>query len=262
MYEDLRGKTALVTGGTSGIGRAIVESMAAQGVHVIFTGRDRQKAEAVTSATGARFIPAEATDPEHGNQVATALHEFGIERLHVLVNNAGAMGWPQNVEQTTGDAFDHTVAVHLRAPWIMMNAALSFMKPWRAGSIVNMASIAGQRIGASSAAYSASKAALIHLTRLAAAEFGSSGIRVNSVSPGFVETDIHAQGVHGDHLRGQRFVEGLKKLFLSRQALPHVGQPRDIADMVLFLASDASAFVTGSDLVADGGVMWGRVGIS
>jgi NAD(P)-dependent dehydrogenase (short-subunit alcohol dehydrogenase family) len=129
------------------------------------------------------------------------------------------------------------------------------------GSIVNIASVAAHRVGASSVAYSVAKAALIHLTRCAAAEFGPDRIRVNSVSPGFIGTEIHADAIAGDEQRRDRFVQGLGRLFLSRQALPHAGQPSDVAELVAFLCSDAAAFITGSDIVADGGMMWGRAGL-
>ena len=129
------------------------------------------------------------------------------------------------------------------------------------GSIVNVASVAGHRVGASSAAYSVAKAALVHLTRCAAAELGPAGVRVNSVSPGFVPTSIHAQALEQGDPRGDRLVEGLARHFRKRQALDRSGTPEDVAALVAFLACDDAAFVTGSDFVADGGMMWGRAGL-
>lgn len=167
----------------------------------------------------------------------------------------------RNRSRRPPQALDHTFAVHLRAPWELMAAVVPLMRAAGGGSIVNMASVAGHRVGASSAAYSVAKAAMIYLTRLAAAEFGVHRIRVNSISPGFIATQIHAAGIPGGAERGERFVDGLGRVFLTRQALPVTGQPVDVAEAVLFLASDASAFTTGTDLVVDGGLMWGRSGL-
>ncbi|MBN7778010.1 SDR family oxidoreductase [Nitratireductor aquimarinus] len=255
-FADLDGKFAVVTGGTRGIGAIVVERMLEAGASVLFTGTDADRGRQAQERMGGTFLRADAAAPDHADHIAKAVRER-FERLDILVNNAGSLGSPQGVEDTTPEALDQTLAIHLRAPWLTMSALAPLMRP-AGGSIVNMASIAGHRVGASSVAYSVSKAALQHLTRCAAAEFGKDGIRVNSISPGFVSTDIHAAAIPGSEARGARFVQGLGKVFVSRQALPHLGQPGDIAEIVLFLASDASAFVTGSDIVADGGVIWGR----
>ncbi|WP_295812829.1 SDR family NAD(P)-dependent oxidoreductase, partial [uncultured Nitratireductor sp.] len=247
---------ALVTGGTRGIGADVVERLLEAGASVLFTGTDAERGRDAERRSGGTFLRADAASPDHARLIAADIeNRFG--KLDILVNNAGGLGVPQGVEDTTSEALDHTLAVHLRAPWLLMSALVPFMRPG-GGSIVNMASIAGHRVGASSVAYSVSKAALLHLTRCAAAEFGKDGIRVNSISPGFVSTGIHAAAIPGDEERGERFVRGLGKVFVSRQALPRLGQAGNIADIVLFLASDASAFMTGSDVVADGGLMWGR----
>jgi NAD(P)-dependent dehydrogenase (short-subunit alcohol dehydrogenase family) len=257
MNQDFSGKVVVVTGGTNGIGRRIVERFAELGASVLFTGTNLERGAAVAGSTGATFIAHDAARADKADAIAGRLDG----RLDILVNNAGGLGFVQNVEATSVEAFDHTLFVHLRAPWLLMARLAPLMRAAGGGSVVNMASVAGHRVGASSAAYSVAKAGVIHLTRLAAAEFGRDNIRVNSISPGFVATSIHATGLRGDAERGERFVDGLGRLFLSRQALPHQGRPVDIAETVLFLASDASAFLTGADIVVDGGLMWGRAGL-
>lgn len=259
MTVELKDKVAVVTGGTRGIGRTIVEQFTAQGARVFFTGTNVERGAEVEAATGARFMRFDAADAGQAEALIGAVLQVA-DRVDILVNNAGGPGWPQGVEATTLEAFEQTLAVHLRAPWLLMSRIAPVMRAQGGGSIVNVASVAGQRVGAASVAYSVSKAALIHLTRCAAAEFGPHGIRVNSVSPGFVSTSIHANGIPGGAERGERYVEGLARMFVARQALPRTGQPIDIAELVLFLASDASAFVSGADIVADGGLMWGRHG--
>lgn len=260
MYSDLKDKIAIVTGGTSGIGKSIVERMSAEGTKVLFTGTNAERGASVAAATGARFFPGDAAGPDYAETLIASIASE-VDGVDILISNAGSMGWAQDVENTSIEAFDHTIAVHLRTPWLLMSRVAPLMRKRGGGSIVNMASVAGHRVGASSVAYSVAKAALIHLTRCAAAEFGADRIRVNSLSPGFVATSIHAAGIEGDPARGERFVDGMARLFLSRQALPHTGQPVDIAELALFLASDVSAFVSGSDIVADGGLMWGRAGL-
>lgn len=259
MTESLEGKTAIVTGGTSGIGRAIVEAMSAAGAKVIFTGTNREAGEAVSLATGAIFVEFDATAPGYVEEVAKAFENMG-GALHILVNNAGGAGGSVGVEKTTKSEFDTAMALNLWSPWQLMSTFAPLMGEDGGGAIVNIGSIAGQRVGASSATYSVSKAGLLHLTRYAAAEFGPAGIRVNSVSPGFVETSIHAKALRGDEMRKQKFTEGLGRQFLHRQPLKHLGQPKDVTEIVMFLVSDAAVFVTGTDIVADGGLSWSRNG--
>lgn len=262
MFADLQGKIAVVTGGTRGIGKAIVEGLVAAGSEVIFTGTSAERGAEVAAATGARFVRADASDPLHAEIVTAAVLE-AAGGLDILVNNAGVLGAAQGVAATTPEALDLTLGIHLRAPWFLMAKAVPLMRARGGGSIVNMSSVAGHRVGATSVAYSVAKAGLMHLTRCAAAEFGPLGIRVNSVSPGFVATAIHAGGMDPtNEARSNRFIDGLARLFLSRQALPRTGQPSDLASLVIFMCSDASSFITGTDIVADGGMMWGRQGLT
>lgn len=249
---------ALITGGTRGLGLAIAERFAQLGALPLLAGRSREPGEAAAARLGGQFLLLDVTDPG----APARLHEAIAQqhgRLDVLVNNAGDLGRPQNVAATEPEDLMATLSVHLGGPWMLMRALLPLMP--EGASIINMASVAGHRVGAASAAYSVAKAAMIHLTRCAAAEFGARGVRVNSVSPGFIPTDIHAQALGSEDPRGAQFVSGLARLFRQRQALDRTGAPGDVANLVAFLASDAAAFVSGSDFVADGGMMWGRAGL-
>lgn len=254
----LAGRVALVTGGTQGIGLAIARLLRDRGAQLILVGRSVERGEQAGEVIGARFVAADVAHCDTPD-ILFRLVESEFGKLDILINNAGSLGEPSNVAQTTPDGFDRTIAVHLRAPWFLMSTLLPLLGP--GSSIVNVASVAGHRVGATSAAYSVAKSAMLHLTRCAAAEFGQAGIRVNSVSPGFIPTSIHAQALDDDDARGNRLVSGLSRLFLQRQALNQLGSTEDIAELVAFLASDAAGFISGSDMVADGGMMWGRSGL-
>lgn len=248
-------RVALVTGGTQGIGRDIAELLKRRGATVVVTGRNKDRGGAVSRELGVEFFASDVTEDASRQALASHIVDtFG--GLDILVNNAGGMGMPTKIAQTTSEGFDETVGVHLKAPWMMMALLLPLFR--QGGNIVNISSLAGHRVGATSTAYAVAKAAMLHLTRCAAAEFGEAGIRVNSVSPGFIPTAIHAQMLGPDDPRAEKFIAGLSKIFLQRQALNRLGTPCDIANLVAFLASDAAGFISGADIVADGSLMWGR----
>lgn len=250
-------RRALVTGGTRGIGLAIARRLRADGARVAITGRDAGRGAQVAREIGASFFAADFAEAEAPSRLREAIErEFG--GLDALVCNAGDLGPRSSVAETTAEAMDRVLTVHLKAPWLLMQALAPTMPP--GSSIVMMASVAGHRVGATSVAYSVAKAALLHLTRCAASELGAKGLRVNSVSPGFIATDIHAQALAPGNPRGEEFVDGLSRMFRKRQALDRAGAPEHVADLVSFLTSDAAAFVTGADFPIDGGLMWGRAG--
>jgi NAD(P)-dependent dehydrogenase (short-subunit alcohol dehydrogenase family) len=257
---ELAGKTAIVTGGTSGIGRAIVESFCRNGANVLFTGRSRDRGMAVAATTGAVFFAADAASGEDARRIVERTCVID-NRVDILVNNAGDAGIRDGVEKITADKFDKVMAVHLRGPWLMMAAAIPVMRHGGGGCIINMSSVAAHRIGAYSMSYSVAKAGLLHLTRCAAAELGKDRIRVNSISPGFIATPIHARAMGLDEGRAQPIVAEIERVFVGKQALSRTGLAQDVAAAALFLAGDQSGFMTGTDLVVDGGLMWGKHGI-
>ncbi|MES1147924.1 MAG: SDR family oxidoreductase [Bradyrhizobium guangdongense] len=257
MTQRLAGKTAVVTGGSNGIGLKIVEIFVRHGAAVVFTGRDAERGRRAAETTGATFVRLDASDPDHADRLVAAARA-AIGGIDILVNNAGSGGDRAGVETTTPDEFAATMAVHLRAPWFTIARAAPVMRGRGGGSIINICSVAGHRVGASSTAYAVAKAALLHLTHCAAAELGGDGIRVNSVSPGFIATSIHAPCSGVEPARVDKMVAAIARHFVGRQAIGRTGTPAEVADAVLFLASEESKFVTGADLVVDGGLMWGQ----
>ncbi|OJY44776.1 MAG: hypothetical protein BGP08_00305 [Rhizobiales bacterium 64-17] len=247
----LANKTAIVTGGTSGIGRQIVETFCAEGARVVFTGRDLDRGRAVTDKTGAIFVNADAAALDDPARVVTAAAD-ALGTIDILVNNAGTHGPPLGIENFSIAPFDDGIAVHLRSPWQFMSLCVPLMRKSGGGSIVNISSIAGHRVCVSSLPYAISKAAVLHLTRYAATELGKDKIRVNSISPGLI-----AMTKKGQQPADAMFGLDLVMKVISRQALRQAGRVIDVAQMALYLASDESAFVTGSDFVIDGGTLWG-----
>ncbi len=257
----LRGQVALVTGGNSGIGRAICESLAAAGATVCFTGRRIAEAEETASMTGGIFFRCDnLLEDEIDACVAGIGGRFGP--VTMLVNNAGNPGPGGKLESISAEDFDETIGVHLRGAFLMMKAVIPGMKAAGKGSIVNIGSVAAHRVGGHSPVYAAAKAGLLHLTRWAAMELGPSGIRVNSVSPGFIATEIHGRVRDGNNPADwMSYASSIAPVYRSMQALSRPGLPKDVADAVLYLAGADSAFVTGTDIVVDGGLSLGKRGL-
>ena len=260
----LEGKVALITGATSGIGRACAERFAAEGAAVVVSGRRREVGEALAAQLGkdALFVAADVACPADVEAlVARTLDRFG--RIDCIVNNAGAQSATTLVAASTLEAFDHDLAVHVRAPFLAIRAATPAMIARGSGSIVNMSSVSGRAAGWNPFGYEVAKAALVHLTRCAALEHGEKGIRVNCISPGPTLTGIFAKppgsaDAAAADARTAEIRAAFDALLPEVQALPGMIAAEDIAAAALFLASDDARYVNGHDLVVDGGITAGR----
>ena len=258
----LEGKVAVITGGTSGIGARTAEVFVAAGAKVVIAGRRQDRGERLARKLGeaASFLRTDVSlEADVKAMIDHAVDHFG--RLDCLVNNAGRGSQFSTIADVDLEQFDAVIAVHLRAVLAGMKYAARVMAAQGTGSIINVASVNGIRAGLGGHYYSAAKAACIHLTRCAAVELGEKGIRVNSISPGMIATG--AFGKYGDMPSDEaddhpEYAEAAIRSVVPRwQALQSVGRVDDIAQAALFLASDASRFVTGHNLVVDGGISAG-----
>jgi NAD(P)-dependent dehydrogenase (short-subunit alcohol dehydrogenase family) len=254
----LAGKIAVVTGGTSGIGRRVVERFRAEGAEVVFTGRRSGLGSEIAEATGAIFVEADAgSERDAERTVKETLDRYG--RIDILMNNAGAPAPPGRLEELPLDGFDEAIRVHVRGALAHIKHVASSMRAQGAGSIINVGSVAGHRAGYSgSMIYAVAKAAVIHMTRCAAMELGEDGVRVNSISPGGIATGIFAKSLGMDAEHAETTVEKVKGALATLQAIPRAGLTDDIAAAATYLASDEASFVNGEDMVIDGGLIWGR----
>jgi NAD(P)-dependent dehydrogenase (short-subunit alcohol dehydrogenase family) len=244
------GKAVVVTGATSGIGRAAAEAFAGEGASVVLVGRRKALLDEVTKAISdgggrAASCPADVTDDAAPERVMrTALEQFG--GVDVLVNGAGIIA-TGTIESTTDASWDQMMAVNLRAPFRLMRAAAAHLAQ-RKGAVVNVSSVNGLRSFPGVLAYCVSKAAVDQLTRCAALEMAPLGVRVNAVNPGVTVTNLH---------RSSGMDEAQYAAFLERSKTTHPlgrpGQPEDVVGMILFLASDRASWMTGETIPIDGG---------
>ncbi|MBI1958156.1 MAG: glucose 1-dehydrogenase [Candidatus Rokubacteria bacterium] len=257
----LDGKVAIITGGTSGIGRRTVEVFVEEGASVVIAARREDLGREIAAALGSRavFLRTDVTqEADVKAMVAHAVTRFG--RLDCLFNNAGGPAPAGGIETIPLDRFDAAIAVLLRSVMLGMKHAAPVMKKQGSGSIINNGSVAGLRAGySSSIIYGAAKAAVIHLTRCVAMELGERGVRVNSISPGAIATGIFGKVAGLPDDAAEKTAELLKQIFTGMQPLPGPGLPEDIAQAAVWLASDDSRFINGHDLVVDGGIIGGRL---
>ena len=250
MDKELAGKAAIVTGATSGIGRATALRLAEAGARVAVVGRDEERLAEVAleiSAAGgeAHAIRADVTQEKDAERIlAATIERFG--KLDVLVNAAGHIS-NGTIEDTTLDAWDAMLNVNLRAAFYLMQQAVPFLTRER-GNIVNVSSVTGLRAFPGVLAYCVSKAGLDQLTRCAALELAAQGVRVNAVNPGVVITEIHKRG-------GMNDADYAAFLERSKQTHPlgRVGEAREVAELILYLASKRAAWITGATYSIDGG---------
>jgi NAD(P)-dependent dehydrogenase (short-subunit alcohol dehydrogenase family) len=238
VVEDLEGKVALITGATSGIGKAAALQLAAQGATVIVHGRDATRGAAVVAEienTGgtARFVGADLGQPAEALRLAEEVGDVDI-----LVNNAG-FAWFGPSAQLPVNTLAQLFAANVQAPYLLVSVLAPKMVARGNGVIINVASRAGTVGQPDTAAYGATKAALASLARSWAAEYGPAGIRVNAVSPGPVYTNAADREV---------FDASAETTLLGRAA-----EPQEIADLIAFLASPRAAYITGTNIAVDGG---------
>ena len=244
--SDLKGKTALVTGSTSGIGRATAIALAARGAHALIVGRDEQRAKDVVAdiegrGGNAALRLSSLSDLESAQDLVEWATAAGDGHVDILINNAGvALLGPSNA--ATEAEFDQTFALNVKVPFFLVAALAPAMAERGWGSIVNVSTMVASFGQAGMALYGASRAALELLTKTWAAEYGPSGVRVNAVAPGPTRT---------------RMMEGVPEELVNQHAAlapaGRIARPEELASAIVFLASDDASFVHGVTLAVDGG---------
>ena len=243
-------KVAIVTGASSGIGRATAMALAASGAQIALVGRDARALEEVMAAIAhdgreAIAVVADLVAERAASDIVSAtVARFGA--VDLVVNAAGAIAMG-TTDGTPDEVWDGLMALNVRAPFRLMRAAFPYLKE-RKGAVVNVSSVNGRRVFPNLAAYNTSKAALDQLTRCAAIEWAPDGVRVNAVNPGVTVTNLH---------RRSGITEDAYSAFLERAKETHPlgrpGQASEIAALILFLASDQAGWVTGETIAIDGG---------
>ena len=247
--SDLAGKVAVITGAGRGIGRATALAFARRGAVVVAGNRrradgDRLTAEIAAAGGSAHFI---ATDVSAPDQIRRLMDEAVARcgRIDIVFNNAGYQEPRSPLAETPEDRFDRVFHTNVQSVWLGMRYALAHMLRQGAGAIVNCASVSGLRNpNPGLSLYSASKAAVISLTRSAAMEYAEKGVRINAVAPGRIVTDM---------MLGSRIMD--MSAVAAGLPLRRMGQPEEVAEAVVWLSSDAASFVVGHVLTADGGFM-------
>ena len=243
---DLTGKTAIVTGGSQGIGQATVEALHRAGANVVINyfeeggGHNRGLADALVAKLGERAVaaPADVRDPDQlGTMVAAAIAEFGT--IDILVNNAGILR-DRSFKKMSGDEWQDVIDTNLTGVFNSCKAALDHLS--QGGSIINVASLSAVTGFFGQANYASAKAGVMTLTKVMSKELARKQIRVNAVAPGVVDTEM-----------GQSIPEENRKAMLANVPLGRFAEPREIADVILFLSSDLSSYITGQTIHVNGG---------
>jgi NAD(P)-dependent dehydrogenase (short-subunit alcohol dehydrogenase family) len=251
MAGRVAGKVAVITGAASGLGAESARRLAREGASLVLTDLAAEAGEDLAEAisgTGAQaiFLTHDVTDEGRWAEVAqAALDRFGT--IDILLNSAG-VGEGEPLLETTLESWRRVMAINADGTFLGMRAVAPAMVAAGRGSIINISSILGKVGQAGAPAYCASKGAVLMLTKSTALELAPMGVRVNSVHPGYIDTPMVANAIHraenGNEMREQ---------IISRHAMGRLGVPREIADGIVFLASDESSFMTGAELVIDGG---------
>jgi 3-oxoacyl-[acyl-carrier protein] reductase len=241
---DLSGRTALVTGSTRGIGRAIAEALADAGARVAVVGRDAGRAQEVASTIGrdAAGFACDVTDTASVTALVESV-EKAFGQIDILVNNAG-LTRDNILFRLKDDDWDTVLDANLRGAFVAIRAASRGMMKRRWGRIINIASVVGIIGNKGQANYAASKAGLIGFTKSVAKEYASRNVLANCIAPGFIDTDMT-----------NALPDEARAALLEHIALGKLGRPEDVAGAVLFLASDLASYITGQVLVVDGGMV-------
>ncbi|MBM3924714.1 MAG: SDR family oxidoreductase [SAR202 cluster bacterium] len=252
MGDRLKGKVALITGGASGIGKATVMLFLREGAKVMVADRNRRGIDE-TVAEGrkiSRSVYGVAADVSKLDQisamVSATVKKFG--RIDALVNAAGVLVLTPEIEDVDERDWDQIMDTNLKGLFFCTQSTVRQMLKQGSGSIVNIASITGYQGQTRSIAYSISKAAVMHLTKVAASQCTPRGIRVNAVAPGLIDTPQ----ARGSSQSAEALARGA-----ANHPMGRIGQPEEMAEVILFLASDASSFISGETILADGGSMAG-----
>ena len=249
----LEGKVAIISGGGTGIGAAIARRFAAEGAKVAVTGRRPEPIETLAAEVGGLAVAGDASDAAHATAaVEEAVRAFG--GLDVVVANAG-VGFGGTAGDVSDDAWRATIDINLSGALFLVRAAMPHLQARGLGSIVLVSSVSGFVSSASSAAYVASKAAMIGLAKSIAVDFGPAGVRANALCPGWVRTPMGDESM--DELAVDRDISRDDAYRLATELVPlrRAAEPGEIANCAVFLASDESSYVTGTTLLADGGGM-------
>ena len=245
----LKGKTAVITGGVRGIGKAIAKAFCRNGANVILCYRsndaEAEKTAAELSGFGpqVKLVKGDVADPETAKRVAGLIKDEFDKKVDIRVNTAGITNDKLMMRMSDED-FTKVIDANLNGTFYMMKELSALMVKKKNGVIINMASVSGLKGNPAQVNYSASKAGIVGMTLSAAKELGRRGIRVNAIAPGFIETDMTAV------LTDEQKETAAKNITLGR-----LGQPEDIANAALFLASDMGAYITGQVISVDGGII-------
>lgn len=259
--DRLKGKVAVVTGGSSGIGKACVKLFIEEGSSVVIADIQDEKGQKLAEELGEKAVFQHTNvmrESDVKSVIDLAVTSFG--KLDIIVNNAGFAGTSGNIDEIPSEGFDITIGVLLKGVFLGMKHAVPVMKK-NGGSIINTASIAGLRTGFAGHLYSCCKSAVIQLTRTVAQEVGEHNIRVNAICPGAIATHIFTSTMPVKEEVADQIVGAIKQRFTDLQPIKRPGTPEDIAKGILWLASDESSFVSGIHLLVDGGLFCRTLGL-
>src|ERR1700739_1589365 len=240
----LASKVSIITGGGSGIGKAIAMAFVREGAKVVIAGRDSKKLEAAAREIGADClaVSADVSNAASVKKLVSATVDR-FKHINVLVNNAAVL-LPGTAESLSEEDFDQTFDINVKGLWLMSRAVLPHMRASGGGSIINIGSVLSMVGARNRVAYSASKGAVMAMTKAVALDHAAENIRVNCIAPGIVETEMVARFSTDENVRKQR---------VAMHPMGRFGQPAEIASAAVFLASDESGWTTGSVVTIDGG---------